>query len=155
MESNSFRCFSDCKVWDNVEKKMYGQLNALRLNDPNNFPPFVLVPDGKAEKRLEDFIVIPKVSGVSDSDGKLVWFNDIIELSNGEKWIVKELEVSGLLLMSLDFYEQDESFEKLPVLEVYEKVVSDDIVTYQVVGNLFENKEMLPDWYSEVVDVEI
>ena len=142
------------RVWDLTKRKMYLELNAWRIQDVNNFPPSVLVKDGSAEKRIEHFVIMPIIKELIDYNGNNVYVNDILEFSNGQKWLVVGYEISGLSMLRLDdnYWEDRLKGKKtIPSFSTFDKItLGSKRLTYYVVGNSFESNEHLPIGFSEV-----
>ena len=127
------------RAWDSANKEMFkdtfaitesGQVVVVEQESVASSPDYVFV----------DHLVIMQSTGLKDKNGKEIFEGDVLELKDCGETIgnVKVYWDDSLALFQLDAIIVD---EKAPIY----KVVDDENYSYIVVGNIYENPELLED----------
>lgn len=127
------------RAWDSAKKEMFkdtfaitesGQVVVVEQESVASSPDYVFV----------DHLVIMQSTGLVDKNGKEIFEGDVLELKDCGETIgnVKVYWDDSLALFQLDAIIVD---EKAPIY----KVVDDENYSYIVVGNIYENPELLED----------
>lgn len=127
------------RAWDTTNKEMFkdtfaitesGQVVVVEQESVASSPDYVFV----------DHLVIMQSTGLVDKNGKEIFEGDVLELKDCGETIgnVKVYWDDSLALFQLDAIIVD---EKAPIY----KVVDDENYSYIVVGNIYENPELLED----------
>ena len=125
------------RAWDTTNKEMFkdtfaitesGQVVVVEQESVASSPDYVFV----------DHLVIMQSTGLVDKNGKEIFEGDVLELKDCGETIgnVKVYWDDSLALFQLDAIIVD---EKAPIY----KVVDDENYSYIVVGNIYENPELL------------
>ena len=118
------RYLSKAKRIDNGEW-IVGYLYRLSENNP----PFIMLCSKYGESYEVDEHTICQCTGLKDKNGKLIWENDIVKINNDKV---------NTLITFRDF----EIICTIPNEKYYKHRLEYD-TEYEVIGNIFDNKELL------------
>ncbi|CJY63349.1 phage protein [Streptococcus pseudopneumoniae] len=125
------------RVWDSVEKKFVEHFfitdNGLICNmEKPTSDSKLLIPIEKSE------LILMQSTGLKDKNGKEIFEGDILEIQD-------EGEVLGNAKLTWDNEQAVFMIEAISVDDIapFHEILSDESYSYRVVGNIYENKELL------------
>ncbi|WP_415748796.1 YopX family protein [Streptococcus pseudopneumoniae] len=125
------------RVWDSVEKKFVEHFfitdNGLICNmEKPTSDSKLLIPIEKSE------LILMQSTGLKDKNGKEIFDGDILEIQD-------EGEVLGNAKLTWDNEQAVFMIEAISVDDIapFHEILSDESYSYRVVGNIYENKELL------------
>ena len=130
------------RVWDKLDKEIY-EVGEIHLSRGE----FDFIGDGITFQRLADEVELMQSTGLKDKNGKEVFEGDVVSRNSGMpsvvkfgKWIYEE--DFGYKIKNIGFYldssyGDDEFFQAMD----YEDIRKN----YEVIGNIYENPELLED----------
>ncbi|NIB80977.1 YopX family protein [Streptococcus pseudopneumoniae] len=125
------------RVWDSVEKKFVEHFfitdNGLICNmEKPTSDSKLLIPIEKSE------LILMQSTGLKDKNGKEIFDGDILEIQD-------EGEVLGNAKLTWDNEQAVFMIEAISVDDIapFHEILSDESYSYRVVGNVYENKEVL------------
>ncbi|WP_172921783.1 MULTISPECIES: YopX family protein [unclassified Streptococcus] len=125
------------RVWDSVEKKFVEHFfitdNGLICNmEKPTSDSKLLIPIEKSE------LILMQSTGLKDKNGKEIFEGDVLEIQD-------EGEVLGNAKLTWDNEQAVFMIEAISVDDIapFHEILSDESYSYRVVGNIYENKELL------------
>ncbi|MBW8145033.1 hypothetical protein ICV15_05155 [Streptococcus pseudopneumoniae] len=125
------------RVWDSVEKKFVEHFfitdNGLICNmEKPTSDSKLLIPIEKSE------LILMQSTGLKDKNGKEIFEGDVLEIQD-------EGEVLGNAKLTWDNEQAVFMIEAISVDDIapFHEILSDESYSYRVVGNIYENKEVL------------
>ena len=122
------------RVWDKLDKEIYGVEEINWFNGEFDF-----IGDAITFKRDADEVELMQSTGLKDKNGKEIFEGDIIaiEVDDTEAPInAKIFQNSKIGMLMFHVFEDNED---VPMVELLE----DNSVAFAVIGNIYENKELL------------
>lgn len=127
------------RAWDNVKKEMFkdtfaitesGQVVVVEQESVASSPDYVFV----------DNLVIMQSTGLRDKNGKEIFEGDVLEIEDEE-------EVLGNAKLTWDNEQAVFMIEAISVDDIapFHEILSDESYSYRVVGNVYENPELLEE----------
>lgn len=125
------------RAWDSVKKEMFkdtfaitesGQVVVVEQESVASSPDYVFV----------DHLVIMQSTGLKDKNGKDIFEGDVLEIED-------EGEVLGNAKLTWDKERAVFMIEAISVDDIapFHEILSDESYSYRVVGNVYENPELL------------
>ena len=125
------------RAWDSVKKEMFkdtfaiteiGQVVVVEQKFVTDSPDYVFV----------NYLVIMQSTGLKDKNGKDIFEGDVLEIED-------EGEVLGNAKLTWDKERAVFMIEAISVDDIapFHEILSDESYSYRVVGNIYENPELL------------
>ena len=127
------------RAWDSVKKEMFkdtfaitesGQVVVVEQESVASSPDYVFV----------DHLVIMQSTGLKDKNGRDIFEGDVLEIED-------EGEVLGNAKLTWDKERAVFMIEAISVDDIapFHEILSDESYSYRVVGNVYENPELLEE----------
>lgn len=141
------------RAWDRLRKEMNYKVMVgnCDTDDENWTCPIIWIEDRKKWLHFDDYECIMQSTGLKDKNGKEIFEGDVLEIQD-------EGEVLGNAKLTWDNEQVVFMIEAISVdgIALFHEILSDESYSYRVVGNVYENKELLEnlDWLIEEMEHE-
>ncbi|CEY58973.1 phage protein [Streptococcus pseudopneumoniae] len=128
------------RAWDRLRKEMNYKVMVgnCDTDDENWTCPIIWIEEKKDWLHFDDYECIMQSTGLKDKNGKEIFEGDILEIQD-------EGEVLGNAKLTWDNEQAVFMIEAISVDDIapFHEILSDESYSYRVVGNVYENKEVL------------
>ena len=122
------------RAWMKQFKKMDNDIGEMHFEDGE----FKYIGDDVHYKRLPEHVIPMLSTGIKDKNGKEIFEGDVLEIED-------EGEVLGNAKLTWDNEQAVFMIEAISVDDIapFHEILSDESYSYRVVGNIYENPELL------------
>lgn len=128
------------RAWDRLRKEMNYKVMVgnCDTDDENWTCPIIWIEDRKKWLHFDDYECIMQSTGLKDKNGKEIFEGDVLEIQD-------EGEVFGNAKLTWDNEQVVFMIEAISVdgIALFHEILSDESYSYRVVGNVYENPELL------------